>query len=261
MEKHHQESIYKFLDIYKNDSYVLAILLGGSLAHGFAQIDSDIDVCIIVETEEYLKRKESNKLAFSLRDICTYQNGYIDCKVVDLDFLFKVSKQGSDPSRYAFKDNKILFSRINNLPELLADITAFPKEKMEERRKRFASQVLAWKWFYSEGVKNKNSYLIFLALQKIILFSSRIILNENRMLYPFHKWMLKELETAENKPGDFLKKVDELFENHSPVLVNDFCKEVFDFIGFNEQTVDWPNYFLKDSEQTWIEHEPAIDDL
>ncbi len=92
MEKHHQESIEKFLEIYKKDPSIIGILLGGSIAHGFAKPDSDIDVSIIVNTEEFQKRKASNKLAFSLWDICTYENGYIDCKVADINFLSKVSE-------------------------------------------------------------------------------------------------------------------------------------------------------------------------
>ncbi|MEJ2614699.1 MAG: nucleotidyltransferase domain-containing protein [Ignavibacteriaceae bacterium] len=261
MEKHHEESIDKFLEIYKKDTSISAILLGGSIAHGFASSDADIDICLIVSNEEYQKRKTSNKLAFSIRDISTYENGYIDCKVVDINFLIEISKHGSDPARYAFKDNRILFTKIDNLSDLLARISSFPKDKKDERRKRFAAQLLAWKWYYSEGVKKQNNYLLFLSLQKIVLFSSRLILNENELLYPYHKWMLKVLDTAEKKPERYIKKVNEIFENHTLIKVNTFCEAVLNFIGFNEQTVDWPNYFLKDSEQNWIDHEPPVDDL
>lgn len=261
MEKHHQESIDKFVEIYKQNGSILAILLGGSIAHGFAQPDSDIDVCLLVDSQEFQKRKAANKLAFSLWDICTYDQGYIDCKVVDIELLTRVAQHGSDPARYAFKDNLVLFSRADNIQELLSNITLFPKDKTDERRKRFASQLLAWKWYYSEGVKKQNSYLVFLALQKIVLFSSRLILNENELLYPYHKWLLKVVETAGRKPKGFLGKINELFERHTLEAVNNFCLEALAFVNFTEQSVDWPNYFLKDSEQNWLAHEPPVDDL
>ncbi len=261
MEKHHQESINKFLEIYKKDSSILALLLGGSIAHGFAKPDSDIDILIIVDSNEYQKRQASNNLAFSLWDICTYENGYIDCKVSDWNSLLKVAEQGSDPARYAYKDSRILFSRVESLSDLLIKISVFPTGKIDERRKRFVSQLLAWKWYYSEGIKKKNQYLLFLSLQKIVLFACRIILNENKLLYPFHKWMLAEVKKANLKPIDFLKDIDELFENHSIEKVNLFCKKVLDLIEYNEKTVDWPNYFLRDSEKNWIDHEPPVDDL
>lgn len=261
MEKHHEEAIEKFLDSYTKDETILAILLGGSIAHGFSVSDSDIDAIIIVNSEEYLKRKEQNKLAFSLWDICTYENGYIDCKVNDLNFLYKIKESGSDAARYAFSDNKILYSKVEGLQELLKDIAKFSEDQRDERRRRFASQLLAWKWYYSEALKKKNKYLVYLAIQKLVLFSSRIVLNENHLLYPYHKWMLKVLETAENKPTDLMKKIDDLFDNHTLEKVNSYCDEIFAFINFSEKTVDWPNYFLRDSEQNWLEHEAPIDDL
>ena len=261
MEKHHQEAIDKFLEQYTKDDTILAILLGGSIAHGFSVYDSDIDVILIVDSKEYLKRKEQNKLAFSLWDICTYENGYIDCKVVDINFLNKIKSRGSDPARYAFKDNKILYSKVESLQDILNAIAQYPEAQQDERRKRFASQLLAWKWYYSEALKKNNIYLVYLALQKIVLFSVRIILNENRLLYPYHKWMLKVLETAKKKPVYLMRKIDVLLDNHSLENVNGFCAEILNFINFTEKTVDWPNYFLKDSEQNWLEHEAPIDDI
>lgn len=261
MEKHHQEAIDKFVAIYKNDPTILAILLGGSLAHGFASPDADIDVCLLVDSEAFQKRKAANKLAFSLFDICTYEHGYVDCKVVDLALLSRIAQQGSDPARYAFKDTMILFSRVGNLEALLSEVTRYPTEQQVERRKRFVAQLLAWKWYYSEGLKKQNTYLVFLALQKLVLFASRIVLNENALLYPYHKWLLRVVGTAEKKPEGFLGKVDALFERHTLENVDCFCQEILAFIGFTEQTVDWPNYFMKDSEQNWLEHEPPIDDL
>ena len=261
MEKHHQESIEKFLDIYKSDPAILAILLGGSIAHGFAKPDSDVDVTIIVDQAEYAQRKQEHKLAFSLWDICTYPGGYIDCKVVSLDFMKKVASNGSDAARYAYKDNSILFSRIDNLQELLEAVVRFPAQDKNERRSRFASQLLAWRWYYSEAVKKQNQYLIYLSLQKLVLFACRIVLNENDMLFPYHKWLLNETRAAPHKPANFDAAIEGIMANHSPELVNGFCSEVLKYIAADEQSIDWPNRFLSDSELNWLEHEPPIDDL
>lgn len=194
-------------------------------------------------------------------DICTYEQGYIDCKVTHIDSIKIVAERGSDPARYAYKDCTILYSEIDILPELLNQITMYPNDKIDERRRRFASQILAWKWYYSEGVKKQNNYLLFLAVQKIVLFSCRIVLNENRLLYPYHKWMLSEVNKAEHKPIDFNKRINKLLEKHNSETVDNFCLDVLNYIGFNEQSVDWPNYFLKDNELNWIEHEPPVDDI
>ena len=261
MEKHHQDSINKFLKIYQNEQSILAILLSGSIAHGFAKADSDIDIILILSSDEFTKRKNANKLAFSLWDICDYEGGYIDCKVVDLQFLEIVAARGSDPARYAFTHNKILFSRIENLSEDLINISKYPVNQIDERRKRFASQLLAWKWYYGEAIKKGNKYLVFLSIQKIVLFGCRIILNENELLFPYHKWMLKVVEKSSRKPLRLMEKINLLLENHSLEKVNEFCEEILKFINYNDKSVDWPNYFLRDSEQNWINYEPPVDDI
>ena len=73
--------------------------------------------------------------------------------------------------------------------------------------------------------------------------------------------MLEEVKVATRKPEGYMDKVNEIFESHTLDKVNKFCKEVLDFVKLEEQAIDWPNYFLKDSEQNWIAHEPPVDDL
>ena len=261
MEKHHQESIDNFVNDYKNVTSVLAILLGGSLAHGFAMKNSDIDLLIIVDKESYEYRKKENKLTFCNFSHCTYEDGYIDCKCIDYNFLKLVAQKGSDAARYAFKDAKILFSRRDDLSEILRDIERYPLSKKEDRIKRFAAQLLAWKWYYSEAVKKQNTYLMYLAIQKSVLFGTRLILTINELLYPYHKWMLRVLEKAQNKPDNIIERINDLYANHSIEKVNSFCDDLFSFANLDQNDFDWGNYFLKDNELNWIEHEPPIDDL
>ena len=261
VEVHHQEAIEQFVRLQQSDETILAILLGGSLAHGFAAPDADIDLLIIVEAAEYQKRKAAHKLAFSRWDLCNYPGGYIDCKVLSLDFLDALRARGSDPARYAFKDSIILFSRLYHLSTLLAEIARFPMEDQAERRRRFAAQLLAWRWYYSEAVKKENQYLFYLAIQKIVLFSCRLVLNENQMLYPYHKWLLKVVETAPLKPKAFDQALAKLLVAHNLNEVNQFSRDILDFVGLEEKNLDWANQFMIDNELNWMEHEAPVDDL
>ena len=261
MEPHHQQSIDRFLKRIRDDESLLAALLGGSIAHGFAELDSDIDLLLVVDEEEYEKRRRENKLAYSVRDICTYEGGYVDCKVIRPAFLEAVKERGSDPARYAFLDNCILLSRIDHLAETLEAITRFPLREKGERMQRFAAQLLAWKWYYGEGVKKENPYLIHLAIQKLVLFSCRLVLNANEMLYPYHKWLLKVTERAAAKPAEFDRRLAELLRHPDIGFVERFCNEVLAFAGVDADELDWPNRFLQDSELNWVDHEPPIDDL
>lgn len=261
MEQHHRESIGRFLERYRNDDSILAILLGGSIAHGFAKPTSDIDILIVADDAEYERRRQENKLAFSLWDICTYEGGYVDCKVVSPAFMRMVAERGSDPARYAFKDCRVLFNRMDGLEALLSEVTAYPVHRKEERRTRFVSQLLAWKWYYSEAVKKENAYLVYLSLQKIILFSCRIVLNENEMLYPYHKWLLAETGRAPRKPERFDEGIQKLMTDPTWDDAQRLATDILDMLNLKEKEIDWPSQFLIDSEWNWVEHEPPVDDL
>ena len=261
MELHHRQSIDRFLERIGNDASLLAVLLGGSIAHGFAEPGSDIDLLLVVDEEEYEKRRRENRLAYSVRDICTYEGGYVDCKVIHPAFLEAVKERGSDPARYAFQDNRILLSRIADLEDTLQAITRFPRHEQAERSRCFAAQLLAWKWYYSEGMKKENPYLIHLAIQKLVLFSCRLVLNANEMLYPYHKWLLRVIGQASTKPTGFDEKLVRLMESPEVEFIEKFCDEALAFAGIGASALNWPNQFLWDSELNWMHHEPPIDDI
>lgn len=261
MEQHHETSLARFLERYRNDDTVLAILLGGSIAHGFAKPDADIDLLIVVDEAEYARRKQENRLAFSVWDVCTYEGGYVDCKVISRSFMALVAERGSDPARYAFKDCTILLNRMPDLEDLLESVTAYPVQQKASRRMRFVSQLLAWKWYYSEVIKKENEYLVHLSLHKLILFACRIVLNENELLYPYHKWLLAETGRAPVKPDNYDALLDKLLTRPSWDDAQQLATAILDHLGLNEKDVDWPNQFLQDSEWNWIEHEPPVDDL
>lgn len=262
MEPHHAASIQNLVRALEPDPSVLALVLAGSIAHGFAKPDSDIDVAIVVEPAEYRRGQREETLHYVNSALCTYP-GYIDGKYVDLDFLRLVAARGSDPARFAFKDSRVLFSRIPGLDALLAEIARFPVDQKRSRIDRFAAQLLAWRWYYSEAARQANPYLRFLALQKLVLFGCRIVLTENELLYPYHKWLLRVVETAPRQPPGFMASIDLLLADASSPRVEGFCRDVLAFAGVDSAEADriWPARFMNDTELSWTSHEAPIDDL
>ncbi len=260
MYKHHQNSIKIFLEKYSRNNEILSILLCGSIAHGYEREDSDIDIILIVKDKEYKRRVKENKLTFIDTESCTYNGGYIDCKVINRNFLKLVVKKGSDPARYAFKDAQILYSKIK-LEKILKNITKFPLEKKEKRKQKFTAQLLAWKWFYLEAENKNNIYLKYLAIQKIVLFSIRLILNENEILYPFHKRMFDEIKKATKQPSNFIDDINRILTSSAISQINEFCSNLLDFLMIKESEINWPLQFMKDSELNWLYSEPSVDDL
>jgi hypothetical protein len=262
MEQHHTDSLRNLVAAFEQNATVLALVLGGSLAHGFARPDSDIDVSIVIASADYERRKTENRLHYNNRTLCTY-DGYIDGKYMDVEFLKQVAERGSDPIRYAYEGSRILFSRIEGLDTLLAAIVRYPAEQKQERIERFAAQLLAWRWYYSEGVRQQSPYLILLAVQKLILFGSRIVLAENECFFPYHKWMLRVLQSAARQPEGMQEDIQMLLTDHSWEKINAYCRRVLGFAGIDHDTANggWPTRFMQDTELRWVTQEPCIDDM
>lgn len=260
---HHAETVDALTRQMAADPDVLALVLGGSIAHGFALPGSDVDVTILVSSEEYARRTRENRLHHNDTSVVTYDGGYIDGKYVDLAFLRTVAEHGSDPARFAYADARILFTREPALADVLAGITRFPIEEQAERADRFAAQLLAWRWFFSQSAEKDSRYLEVLALHKLTLFACRLVLNANARLYPFHKWLLRVTADAPHKPADFMTWLDGLLEHPSQERADALVADLFTFYGIDQEaaTQVWPTRFMKDTELAWLSGHPPIDDL
>ena len=132
-----------------------------------------------------------------------------------MDFMEKVREKGSEPARFAFQDARIILSHMEGLPDLLEGITRYPVEGKAMRMARFFAQLDAWKWYCGEAIRHGNTYLLNLAVAKLILFGGRLLLIHNEMLYPYHKWFLRVLSDAEDKPEGLMGEIDRLLADHS----------------------------------------------
>src|SRR5688572_17788720 len=116
---HHDETIERVRAHFGAQPEVLALLLVGSLAHGFANEGSDVDIAILVSDEEYARRRAADDLLFLSLELASYAGGYVDGKYVSPSFLDAVEARGSEPARYAFAHARVLFSRQEGVAEQL----------------------------------------------------------------------------------------------------------------------------------------------
>lgn len=258
---HHAATLARATEHFRRDDQVQALLLTGSLAHGFARPGSDVDVAIVVSGEEYRRRAAEGALNFYDAGLSTYDGGYVDGKFVDLDFMRKVAAGGSEPARYAFKDTRVLFSRIDGLDDLLQSVTRYPTEHKDAKLARFAAQLEAWHWYVHQAVDADNRYLLQLACSKLALFGCRLILAHNELLYPFHKWLPRVVQGATSKPADFDRRLDDLTAAPSATSASAFYDTVKHFQDWPTQGVVWSMQFMRDTELNWMSGHTPVDDL
>lgn len=261
MLPHHSQSIQNVKEYFQRDPEIQALLLSGSIAHGFQSSSSDVDIMIFVSEEDYQKRFQAGQIHFFNRDLCTYEGGYVDGKYLSLNFVKQVLEKGSDPARFAFEGSQVLISRVNGFAEDVCRIAEYPVAEKAERIKRFYAQFEAWHWYCGEALAKGNQYLLGTSVSKLILFGGRLILTHNEMLYPYHKWFLKVVETAREKPSGLMASIQSLAESPTAENVEAFYEKVKTFQPWSDNPYSWPAQFMLDSELNWMDGRTPVDDL
>lgn len=261
MYPHHTDSIQNVTDYFQRDPEVLALLLGGSIAHGFEMETSDVDIVIVVSEDDYRRRLAANQVHFFNMDLCTYQGGYVDGKYTSLSFIERVCEKGSEPARFAFAGSRILFSKMDELAETLQQVAQYPTTEKSQRIQRFYAQFEAWHWYCQEALRLRNEYLLETSISKFILFSGRLILAHNELLYPYHKWFLRVLEGAAEKPAGLLESIHQLTVMHIAENIEALYEKVKTFQPWITGEFNWPTQFMFDSELNWMDGHTPIDDV
>ena len=261
MYTHHSQSIQNVKEYFERDLEVRALLLSGSIAHGFESPASDVDIMIFVSEEDYQKRFQTGQIHFFNTDLCTYEGGYVDGKYLSLNFVKQVLEKGSDPARFAFEGSQVLISRVDGFPADVCKIAEYPVTEKAERIKRFYAQFEAWHWYCGEALAKDNQYLLGTSVSKLILFGGRLILTHNEMLYPYHKWFLKVLEGARAKPSDLMACIQILTASPTAEHIEAFYETVKTFQSWSDHPYSWPVQFLLDSELNWLDGKTPVDDL
>lgn len=259
--EHHKATIDNIIRHFQADPEIQALVLAGSIAHGYARPSSDVDIVLFLDQAAFDARWKQNALNFQDSALCTYSDGYIDGKYSTISFLRQVAERGSDPAKYAFQDAVVLFSRIPELQEAITSAARYPRTEKNKRIARFLAQLEAWHWYAHEAIRHENRYLLTVACSKLVLFGVRLILTHNELLYPYHKWMLRVLDSAHSKPPLLAEQIETLLADPSSDSVDNFFHSVRTFQDWPVQAMHWPTQFIFDSELNWLREVPPIEDL
>jgi len=253
MYDHHKKAIEAITNKLKSRDDVQGIIIGGSVAHGFANEQSDIDLMLVLSDEDYEKALKSGDINYFETEATPYDGGYVDGKCTSVDYIKKVAEFGSEPAKFAFKDAFVSYAKMDGLDQLVADASKYPIERKNENMEKFYTQFEAWKWYYYEGAKRNNRYLIDVSLSNFVLFAGRLILAHNETLYPYHKWFLKVLESVKNKPDNLLPSIGNVLENKTGESVEALYDMITSYNKWMSSDKHWSIRFMLDSELNWMD--------
>ena len=260
MEEQHKRVIQRLVEQFKDDPRFPALIISGSVAKGRARKDSDIDIVLVASEEEFARREPTQDFWYLNRDICDYPGGYVEGKVINMQFLIDAAERGSEPARAAFVGAFVAYSRIPELESLLQRIPVYQEQEQREKIEAFYSQVLLLNWLVGEAERRNDSYLLTHAVSNLVLFGGRLILAHNRILYPYHKWFVYEVRRAEKKPAHFVELIEKLLEHPGKENAQAFSESISSFHDWGVTYAQAVVRFMKDSEWNWRTGQAPLQD-
>ncbi|MCW5942382.1 MAG: nucleotidyltransferase domain-containing protein [Fimbriimonadaceae bacterium] len=260
MFEHHARAIERLKNAYVDDAEILALVVGGSVSKGWATATSDVDFMVVVSDEVCARRREEDRLMVYRTDLTDYEGGYADGKVTPLGFLRLVAESGSEPARSAFLRAVVLFDRTSKVGDLIERILVYPEEGHEDRVRRFHSQLMIWRWYVGEAAKRDDPYLLARSASEVALFAMRLVLAQNRSLYPYHKWAMRMVEESPDKPSGIVDRLRQLTRTPSVETAQAVVDALHEWRPMEVDYREHCRHFLEDSEWNWVSHPAPIGD-
>lgn len=261
MYQHHDESIQNLIQYFSDREEIIAVILGGSVAKGTAREDSDIDAMVIVTPEYYEKRASENSIVECISGKCTYEGGYFDIKYYTKDFIKTTAKIGSEPARNAFLGAYALFSKDPEIPGVIAAISVFPEGDMSKKLLSFYSS-LCLHYDYFWPLSKDNPYMKIRAAAEITYCCYRIILQENKILFPCNRRLEEFVSKAPNKPEGIIELGREFLAKLDDESVKKFVDATTGWMTY-EPPKDYNEIltcYTKDYELWWKEPRPLVNE-
>ncbi len=146
-----------------------------------------------------------------------------------MQFLRNSVNFASDPTRYAFKKAYTIFSKTNEINELIKNIYVYPEWEHEKRIKAFYAYVKHFRYIGEEAFKIGNDFLSMQCVLELIFFTGRLILAHNHELFSSHKALFKAVSNCKQKPEYFVEMSNNLLRNYDLNKMVKYYETVIDF--------------------------------
>ncbi|MEM8781790.1 MAG: hypothetical protein AAGE65_02950 [Planctomycetota bacterium] len=252
---HHERAIASLIGELSEGTDALALILGGSLARGWGSPTSDLDGHLLIAESAMERHVANGQYVFvPQRNHCDYDGGYVDLKLVSHALLEDAAARASEPFRNAYVGVEVVWARdgvdADGLRSLMARIATYPEADHAEKVMLLASHLRGMHWYVAEADKRDDRYLMLWCAQRTALLAARLVLAENRMLYPFHKWLMRSVRELPQKPAGLLDAIDAALATPSAATVRALAELVDGWRDWGAPDAWW-NPWLSRTEWAW----------
>ena len=124
----------------------------------------------------------------------------------------------------------------------------------------FYGQTQMLNWFVGEAERKQSTYLMAHATSEMVFYASRLLLAYNRILYPYHKWLMRAVENAPEKPENFIELCEKLLKQGSAANAEALWECITDFREWNISYERGLVRFMQDAEWNWLDHRAPLQD-
>ena len=216
MYQHHIDSIERLKEYYRAWEGVIAIVLDGSVVKGNARPDSDIDAIVVVTEEKFAELKRENRMTEVIGGCCTYEGGYFDIKYKTKALLREAAERASEPTRNAYVKAQVVYSADEEIAPLVEKIAAYPEREREAKIRCFQANLALNQNYFLNCVPESNAYMRAHLAQEIVYSVYRLILAENRVLFPCNRRLEDAVASCPHRPADILQLGAKFLQDVNP---------------------------------------------
>ena len=100
-----------------------------------------------------------------------------------------------------------------------------------------------------------------LAAPYVVLFAGRLVLAQNAVLYPGHKWLLRVLRDVDDRPPGLISAIDAVVDAPDKKSVDSLFDLVTGWRDWGVADQHWGARFLLDTELAWVDGRAPIAEL
>lgn len=255
--KHQEDTLAAYVAKVGDDPASIAVVLDGSLAKGTQRPDSDVDVYLVVTQEAFEVAEAEERLSYIDTEVATYDGGYVDIKVATIEYLQAAVREADDPTRASFVGARVVWTRDEQVPDLVAAIPVVPQQEWEDRAGSFIAQMrLYGGYFLRQGHQLGDELLLRWAAIHTLTSAGRALLAHSHVLFSGTKYLSGLLASLPDLPEGYLEAAQELLVAPTP----EAGARLMDLV---EAHATWPvtpaqtlSRFVRENELTWLTRIP-----